>query len=65
MNDEDKKTALDHLRQHITYPASADEIKKACNDMEDVPEGKRTEFLATLPDGTYNSADEVIKAVGW
>lgn len=62
---DDKQVAIDHLRSHIQYPATAEELKKACNDMEDVPEAMRKVFMDKLPDGTYNSADEVIKVVGW
>jgi hypothetical protein len=63
--DEKKKAALDHLRDHISYPATAEELKKACNDMEDVDEELRKEFNENIQDGTYNSAEEVMKAVGW
>jgi hypothetical protein len=62
---DDKKVAIDHLRTHITYPATSEELKVACNNMEDVPEALRKEFLDKLPEGTYNSADEVMAAVGW
>jgi hypothetical protein len=59
------QTAVNHLSTHISYPATAEELKKACNGMEDVPENERREFIEKLPDGTYNSAEDVMKAVGW
>ncbi|OGG04884.1 hypothetical protein A2Z33_06300 [Candidatus Gottesmanbacteria bacterium RBG_16_52_11] len=62
---DDKKVAIDHLKAHITYPASADALKKACNDMEDVPENLRKEFMQKLPAGTYGSAQQVMQAIGW
>lgn len=63
--DDDMQTAVDHLQNHIDYPADAADIKTACNDMSDVPDQYRQDILTKLPDGTYNSADEVTKAVGW
>lgn len=62
---DDKQVAFDHFKNHITYPATAEELKKACNNMDDVPEALRNEFMEKLPDGTYNSASEVMMAVGW
>ena len=63
---DDRQIAIDHLKNHIKkWPAMAEELKAACNNMEDVPETMRKEFLDKLPDGTYNSAEEVMTAVGW
>lgn len=62
--DEEMKNAIDHLRNHIDYPATAEEIKEACNDMEDVADTMKAQ-INTLPAGTYESADEVMAAVGW
>ena len=57
---------IDVLRKSgIMYPATAGDLKKACNEMEDVPESQKKEFLEKLPEKTYNSADEVMTAVGW
>lgn len=66
MYGDDKKMAegLAHLEGHIKYPASKDDIVKACNDMSDVPEDDKKWFMEKLPDGTYQSADEVKVAVG-
>lgn len=63
--DQDMETAKKHLREHITYPATAEELKQACNNMEDVPENLRKEFQEKIPEGIYNSAEEVMRAVGW
>lgn len=66
MYGDDKKMAegLAHLEGHINYPASKDDITKACNNMSDVPEEDKKWFMENLPQGTYQSADEVKAAVG-
>ena len=65
MDDDNKKVAVDHLKTHVKYPATAEELKQECNGMEDVAEDLRKDFMEKLPVGTYNSAEEVMKAVGW
>ena len=63
--DDKKKEAIQHLKDHVQYPATAEDLKKACNGMEDVDEALKKEFMEKLPVGTYNSAEEVMKAVDW
>lgn len=57
--------AIAHLRDHQSYPASKEELVAACNDLSDFSEEDKQEFRDNLPEGTYNSADEVVKALGW
>ena len=54
-----KETEI-HVREHMSYPASKDQLIQACNMMSHVPEADRKWFEETLPEGTYNSADEVL-----
>lgn len=59
-----KQGAIDHLKDHQSYPATKDELVKACNDLSDFSAEDKTWFIQHLPEGTYNSAGEVIKALG-
>jgi hypothetical protein len=60
----DQKTFEDHIRNHITYPASSAEIHAACAKEKDVNAADKKWFDQALPDRTYASADDVLKAVG-
>lgn len=59
------EAAKQHIRDHATYPATAADLKEACNNLSDFSAEDKQWFMDTLPDGTYNSADEVMKALGW
>ena len=56
--------AIDHLKTHQTYPANKAELVAACNGLSDFSPEDKEEFATKLPDGTYNSAEDVIKALG-
>jgi len=56
------KDVLKHLKSHVKYPANKRELVAACNNLADLPEDK--EWLAqTIPEGRYNSAVDVLKAL--
>lgn len=57
--------AMDHLKTHLKYPATKADLVAACNNLSDFSEEDKKEFMEKLPEGTYNSADDVIKALGW
>ena len=57
--------AMEHLRSHQNYPASKADLVAACNNLSDFSEEDKQEFENSLPEGTYNSAEEVSKALGW
>jgi len=59
----DLETAIEHVRSHMAYPATKDELVQACNRMMDVPEEEREWFRRTLPEGTYKSPEEVLSAL--
>lgn len=57
--------AKDHLKNHQSYPATKADLVAECDSLSDFSEEDKKEFAQNLPGGTYNSADEVIKALGW
>ncbi|MBI3577457.1 DUF2795 domain-containing protein [Candidatus Gottesmanbacteria bacterium] len=58
--------AIDHLKNHgIAYPATKVQLVAACNGLSDFSDADKAEFAEKLPDATYNSADDVTKALGW
>lgn len=59
-----KKGALDHLKSHQKYPATREELLKECSNLSDFSDEDKNWFTKNLPEGTFKSADEVIKAVG-
>jgi hypothetical protein len=59
----DKGKATEHLQKHVTYPATRAQILAACANTPEFNEGEKKWFSDSLPEGTYNSADEVIKAI--
>jgi hypothetical protein len=59
----DWKRVEQHLREHQQYPATKAELVAACNNLMDFEDAEKKWFAAALPDGTYKSADEVMKAL--
>jgi hypothetical protein len=57
-----KQTTL-HLTKHQTYPATRAELLASCKNLMEFSEGEKAWFAAHLPEGSYNSADEVMKAL--
>lgn len=62
---QNKASAIDHLRNHQKYPATKAELVAECDNLSHFSEADKKEFSGSLPEGTYNSADDVIKALGW
>jgi hypothetical protein len=52
-----------HLKEHQTYPATRAELLAACNGLTEFNAGEKAWFAAHLPEGTYKSAGEVLKAL--
>lgn len=57
--------AIAHLEQHQKYPATRAELVKECDNLSDFSPADKQEFMNKLPEGTYNSAMEVMNAMGW
>lgn len=66
--DDKVKTAVDHLKTHVTYPATTEQVLAACENWGDVDaalieQGKAK--LAGMPGKTWNSAEEILGVLGW
>ena len=58
--------AVDHLKTHIgKWPATRTELVAACNGLTDFTPEDKAEFEAKLPEGSYNTPEDVMKALGW
>ena len=59
------QATVDHLKDHHTkWPASYEELVAECNNLSDFSADDKKEFMQKLPRKTYNSADEVLTALG-
>ena len=59
---EDAKLAS-HIKHHVNYPASRDELLAACADTPEFSAGEKQWIADHLPEGSYASADDVLKAL--
>jgi hypothetical protein len=59
----DRKKVVDHLREHQQYPATKAQLVAACSDLADFTAAEKKWFADALPEGTYKSADEVVKVL--
>ncbi len=64
MDQTEMKELMNHLQNHVMYPASKRTIVESCNRMEHVPASTRKWAEQKLPEGTYMSADEVVTKLG-
>jgi hypothetical protein len=60
----DVQNAMMHLREHQEYPATKQQLVEACNSLSDFSDEDKKWFEENLPDSTYDSADEVVQALG-
>ncbi len=58
------KGAMDHLMTHQKYPATKAELVAECNNLSDFSAEDKKEFMDKLPEGTYATAQDVMKALG-
>lgn len=60
-----KEKAIEHIKNHVgTYPTTASALKMACNNMSEFTDEEKKWFSDNLPEGTYGSSEDVIKALG-
>lgn len=62
---QDITKAMDHLKNHQTYPASKEDLVKECNNLSDFSEADKMWFEEHLTEKIYNSAEDVMKELGW
>ena len=59
------QSVVDHLKTHHTkWPATYEELVAECNQLSDFSAEDKKEFMEKLPKKTYNTADEVLTALG-
>jgi hypothetical protein len=54
---------LDHLKNHIKYPATRAQVVQACNMMSDLHTGDGAWVSKNLPEGTYKAPSDVLNAL--
>ncbi len=60
----DKNKMMAHIKEHIDYPTTKQGLIAACNGMSDISDEDKKEFKKNLPEGSYESADDVMEALG-
>jgi hypothetical protein len=61
----DRKNAEEHIRNHISYPTTGDEIKMACSNMSHFSAADKRWMNEHLPAGRYENSEAVMRAMGW
>jgi hypothetical protein len=59
----DKAKFTEHAGAHIKYPADKAAIVAACAETEEFTDGEKAWVTGKLADGTYDSADALVKAL--
>ncbi len=57
------KTELEHIKRHINYPASKNQVIQACNNMMDVPSADKEFVTKSLPEQTFKGPEDVVRAL--
>jgi hypothetical protein len=57
------RAALNHIKNDVNYPASKDDILKACSGFSEVSASERTWFEQNIPNRTFGDASEVVSAL--
>jgi len=57
------QTGLDHLKNHVEYPATREEAIAACNGATDMPKADSEWFAKSLPKGTYKTPTDILNAL--
>lgn len=52
-----------HVEEHISYPATKEEITQACNNMSDLSDDEKN-MVRNLPERTYSDSRDVESTLG-
>lgn len=66
--DDKVKMAVDHIKTHVTYPATTEQLMAACENWKDVDPSlmeQAKQKMMAQPGKTWASAEEVLTALGW
>lgn len=55
----------DHIVKSVKYPTTKENLVTAFKGLRDIKPGDKKWFEETLPSRTYDTPDEVMKALGW
>ena len=61
---QNKKGAINHLKNDQKYPASRAELLAECDGLSDFSAEDKQWFTDKLPEGSYESAEKVMEALG-
>jgi hypothetical protein len=54
---------LEHIKNHIDYPATKQQVVAACGNMSDVPSDDKEFVSKSLPDQTFRGPEDVVNAL--
>jgi len=61
----DHQRMRDHIVKSVKYPVTKDGLVRAFKGLRDIKPDDRKWFEETLPSKTYETPDDVMKALGW
>lgn len=57
---------MEHIKNHHDgFPTTKAKLVAACNNMSEFTDEAKKWFADNLPEGTYKTADDVLKGLGW
>jgi hypothetical protein len=59
----DPAKAKAHLADHVKYPAKRADVLAACADTPEFTSAEKQWFANNLPEGDYQSANDVVRAL--
>jgi len=59
----DRQKSLAHFKEHVTYPATRQQILAACAQTKEFGESEKQWLADHLPEGNYANADAVARAL--